>query len=139
MIAAEARYDLLLLGAAEDVVVEPDELDVGLVGVRAGHAVKDPAHAETDAADDALRELDHRLVRVAGIGVVVGKLQRLRVDSVGDFLPSVADIYAIEAGERVDAAPAVAIDDGDPLAAGDDPARRLAACELGEVGRWVKD
>jgi hypothetical protein len=44
VIAAPARDDLLLLGAAEDVVVVPDELDVGLVGVR-------PAEAEIDLRD----------------------------------------------------------------------------------------
>src|SRR3546814_10803118 len=34
VLAAPARDDLLLLRPAEDVVVVPDELDVGLVGVR---------------------------------------------------------------------------------------------------------
>src|SRR3546814_1513005 len=45
VIAAPARDDLLLLRPAEDVVVVPDELDVGLVGVRAREAEVDLAHA----------------------------------------------------------------------------------------------
>src|SRR3546814_9135904 len=45
VIAAPARDDLLLLRPAEDVVVVPDELDVGLVGVRAREAAVDLAHA----------------------------------------------------------------------------------------------
>ena len=43
VIAAPARDDLLLLGPAEHVVVVPDQLDVGLVGVGAGQAEIDAA------------------------------------------------------------------------------------------------
>ena len=56
VIAALARDDLLLLGQAAHVVVVPDQLDLGLVGVRAGQAVVDPAHAGRRLLDDAPRK-----------------------------------------------------------------------------------
>jgi hypothetical protein len=52
---------------------------------------------------------------------------------------AIADIDAIEAGEAVEQAVAVAILDIDALAAGDDPLRRLAARELREMGRRVNE
>ena len=109
VIAAPARDDLLLLRPAEDVVVVPDQLDVGLVGVRAGEAEIDPGHALRRAVDDHLGQRDRGLGAVPDIGVVVGEVLRLGGDRIGDLLAAVADIDAIEAGEGVELAVAVAV------------------------------
>src|SRR3546814_9929013 len=61
VIAAPARDDLLLLRPAEDVVVVPDELDVGLVGVRAREAEVDLAHARSEEHTSEL----HALMRIS--------------------------------------------------------------------------
>ncbi len=139
VIAAPARDDLLLLRPAEDVVVVPDQLDVGLVGVRAGQAEIDAAHALRRAVDDHLGKRDRRLGAVADIGVVVGEVLRLLGDGVGDLLAAVADIDAIEAGEGIDALAAVDVPDGDAFAAGHDAGRRLAARMRAHMGRGMEE
>ena len=85
VIAAPARDDLLFLRPAQHVVVVPDQLDVGLVGVRAREAEIDPAHARGRALDDHLRQFDGRLAAVADIGVIVGELMGLLGDGLGDL------------------------------------------------------
>ena len=100
VIAAPARDDLLLLGALQDIVVVPDELDVGLVGVGAAEPEIDARHVGRSTLDDHLGERDRGLRAVADIGVVVGELLGLLRDRVGDFLSPVADIDAIEARQR---------------------------------------
>src|SRR5436309_9431194 len=64
---------------------------------------------------------------MSGIGMIIGKLARLRSDCLRHLLPPIADINAIEAGERIEAALTVAISHIHSLAADDDPVRRLAA------------
>ena len=53
---------------------------------------------------------------MADIGVVVGELLHLPVDRVRDLLAAVADIDAVEPGERIEALAAVAVGDIDALA-----------------------
>ncbi len=139
VVAAPAGDDLLLLGAAEDVVVIPDQLDVGLVGVGAAEAEVDLGHALGRALEDHVGQRDRGLGAVADVGVVVGELLRLRGDGVGDLRAAVADVDAVEAGEGVEEALAVAVLDVDAGAAGDDARGGLAAGVLGEVGRGVEE
>src|SRR3546814_3549227 len=98
--------------------------DLGLVGVGARQPVIHPAHAHAGGPHDAVGEPDDLLVRVPGIGVVVGELRGLGVDRVGDLLAAVADVDAVQAAEAVDALAAVAVDDANAAAAGDDAADR---------------
>ena len=139
VVAAPARDDLLLLRAAEDVAVVPDELDVGLVGVGAAEAEVDLRHALRGAVEDHARQRDRGLGAVADVGVVVGELPRLLGDRLGDLGAAVADVDAVEAGEGVEQALAVAVLDEDAGAAGDDAGRGLAAGVLGEVGRGMEE
>src|SRR3546814_2304747 len=69
------------------------------------------------------------------VGVVVGQLLRLLGDRLGDLFAAVADVHAVEAGEGVEQAGAVAVADVDTLAAGNDARTPLAARKLREVGR----
>jgi hypothetical protein len=139
VIAAPARDDLLLLGPAEDVVVVPDQLDVGLVGVRPAEAEIDLRHPRRRPFEDHVRERDRGFGAVADIGVVIGQLARLRGDGVGDLGAAIADIHAIEPGEGVEQAAAVTVLDIDALAAGDHARGRLAARMLGEMGGGVEE
>ena len=70
------------------------------------------------------------------IGMIIGELAGLLGDGVGDLAAAIADIDAIEAGEGVQAAPAVTVGDVDALAAGDDAGRRIAAAMW--VDGWKK-
>ena len=139
VIAAPARDDLLLLRPAEHVVVVPDQLDVGLVGVGTRQAEIDAGHAFRRAVDDHLGERDRGLGAVADIGVVVGEVLRLRGDRVGDLLAAIADIDAVEPGKGVDALLAVDVPDGDAFAAGDDAGRRFAARMRAHMGRGMEE
>ena len=71
---------------------------------------------------------------MADIGVVVAQLVGLLGDGLGNLSLAVADVDAVEAGEAVEAALAVAVFDIDAAAAGDDPGRRFTARMLGHVG-----
>ena len=76
---------------------------------------------------------------MADVGVVVGELAGLGGDRLGDLGAAVADVDAVEAGEGVEQAVAVAVLDVDAGAAGDDAGGGLAAGVLGEVGRGVEE
>ena len=76
---------------------------------------------------------------MADVGVVVGELARLRGDRVGDLGAAIADVDAVEPGEGVEEALAVAVLDVDAGAAGDDPRGGVAAGVLGEVRRGVEE
>src|SRR3546814_5369707 len=73
------------------------------------------------------------------IGVVVGELLGLLMDRIGDLGAAIADIHAIEAGERVEGFAPLAVDDRDSLAAGDDAVRRLAGRMLAHMGRGMEE
>lgn len=61
VIAAPARDDLLLLRPAQDVVVIPDQLDVGLIRVRAAKAEIDLGHIRRCPVQDHLGQRDRGL------------------------------------------------------------------------------
>ena len=52
VIAAPARDDLLLFGPVQHIVVIPDQLDIGFIGVRTAKPVIDLGHACRRALDD---------------------------------------------------------------------------------------
>ncbi len=76
---------------------------------------------------------------MADIGMVIGQFPGLFRDRLGDLLAAIADIDAIEPGEAVEQAVAVAVLDEDALAAGDDPFRQFASGELGQMGGRVEE
>ena len=73
------------------------------------------------------------------IGMIVWQRRRLRCDRIDDLRAAVPDVDAIEAGERVEAALAHAIDDIDALGARHDAVGRLAARMLSHMGRGVEE
>jgi len=127
MITAPARDDLLLLRPAEDVVVVPNQLDLRLVGVRAGKPEIDVVQSFGCTLCDHVCECDGGLARMACIGVIIGELARLLGDGFGDLQPPISDIDAVKSGKSVEAAPPFTIDHIDALAASHDAVRTLAA------------
>src|SRR5690606_38101622 len=76
---------------------------------------------------------------VADIGVVVGKLLRLRRDSLGDLLPAIADVDAVETGKGIKQLVAVAVFDVDALAPSNDARGAFAASMLCKMGRGMEE
>ncbi len=134
VIAAPAGDDLLLLRPAEDVVVVPDQLDVGLVGIGAGKPKIDVIETVRRALSDHTGERDGDFGAVADISMVIGQLARLFGDRLGDFGPAIADIDAVEPGKGVEASIAVTIDNIYAFATFDHTGRAFAARMLGHVG-----
>jgi hypothetical protein len=139
VIAAPARDDLFLLRAAEDIVVVPNQLDVGLVGIRSGLAEVDFGHVIRRAIEDHFRERDRGFCAVAHVGMVIGKLAGLGGNGVGNFGAAIANIDAIEPGKSIEKVVPVAVFNMAALAGFDDPSWGFAAGVLGEMGRWVKE
>ncbi len=133
VIAAPARDDLLLVRAPEDVVVVPDDLELGLVGIRAREAELDALHAGRGHVEHAPAEADGGLVRIAAERVVVRELQRLLMDGVRDLAAAIAHVVAVDARKGVDELLAVAQLDADALPARHDAGlARLPGGELAQ-------
>ena len=139
MIATPARDDLFLLGAAKDVVVVPDQLDVGLIRVRTAKAEIDLAHAFGRAVEDHLGQGDARLGAVADIGVVIGQFMRLLGNRLGDLGPAIADVDAVEARKGVKQLVAIAVGDMAALGGLDHTGRAFATGVLRQMGGGVKE
>ncbi len=63
----------------------------------------------------------------------------LRRDRVGDLLPSITDIDAVEPGKRIEAGAAVGIGDVDAVAADDHSPSRLTTGMCAHVGGGVEE
>ncbi len=139
VIAAPARDDLLLFPPPQNVVVIPDELHIGLIRIRPAKAEIDLRHVLGRALNNHLRQRDRGFRAVAHIGMVIGKFLRLGGDGLGDFLPPITDIDAVEPGKAVEQAVAVPVLDVNAGAAGHDPVRAFAPCVLGKMGGGMKE
>lgn len=115
LIAALARDDLLLGRLAAQIVVVPDELGLGSVGVRAGHAVEHLAHPTRGHLHDG----DRTGSRVRPSCAPHTSDSRLAVglarDRFSHFGAAIADIDAVKACKAVDKLIAMRILDADAL------------------------
>ncbi|MNE89376.1 hypothetical protein D3C80_1867810 [compost metagenome] len=73
MVTAPTRNDLLLFRPAEYVVVIPNQLDVGLVGIGPGKAEIDTAHIARCPFNDHPRQCYRRFGAMTDIGVIIGQ------------------------------------------------------------------
>ena len=125
VIAAEARDDLLLRRLSPKVVVVADQLDVGVVGIRARAAEKDPgkvagASMIAEQREDAIGETDDRLARGRAEDVVIVEVLDRLLRRFGDLGPAITDVDAPETGAAVDQlAPLVVLDAHTPAALDD--------------------
>ena len=120
VIATHARDDFLLLGLAANIVVIPDQFDVGVVGVRARIAEEDLAHIIGRETNDAVREANRLFRPHREEAVVVGQILNLLGDGLGDLLPPPSDVDAPEARHGVDVFLAIDVGERDALARHDD-------------------
>ena len=141
MIAAEARDDLLLRRSPAQVVVVADQLDVGVVGIRARAAEKDPGEVAgasllAEQREDAIGEADDRLARGRAEDVVIVEVLDRLLRRFGDLGPAVADVDAPETGAAVDQlAPLVVLDAHTPAALDD---QRPVAHVCGDRGERME-
>ena len=138
VVTAHTRDDLFLLRAAQYVVVVTHDFELGFVGVRAGHAVVDFGHVEACNFQHALGKLDLRLVGVAYVGVVVGELKRLLVDSFSHFSATIADVHTVKTRKTVDELTTIFINDINAFTTGNNTARCVAVGEVTQVGGGVE-
>ena len=138
VIAAPARDDLFLFRQAADVVVIPDQLDVGFVRVRPAEAEIDFGHVVGRAVEDHFGEGDRRFGAVADIGMVISQFAGLIGNGLGDFLTAIADVHAVKPGKGIEQLRAVAIFDMDTRCSPDHPVGAFAARVLGKMSRGVE-
>jgi hypothetical protein len=70
VIGAAPRDDLLLFGSAENVVVVPDQFDLGVVGFRTRVGEKHLRHRDRRPVDQELGQQGGRLDRLVGEVVI---------------------------------------------------------------------
>ena len=102
MVALDPRDDLLLLGPAAGIVVVPDQLDRGVVRLRAGAGVKDLRHLAGRHGQQALGQLDRGLVALVREGVIEGEPLHLRASGLDQARLSEADRDRPEASQAFD-------------------------------------
>ncbi len=117
MISAPTRNDLLLFRAAKNIVVIPDQLDVGFVGIRTGQTKIDAAHMVRCTVDDHLGKRDGHFGAMADIGMIIGKLARLFCNRIRNFGATITNIDTIKTRERIKALPAIRVGNVHALAA----------------------
>ena len=88
VIASQARDDLLLLRPPERVVHVPDELDLGVVRLRARRSRRRPWRSAPARSPSALGELDRRVVAAAGEEVREGQLRHLLAGGLDELARS---------------------------------------------------
>ncbi len=120
VISALAGDDLLLLRTAENVVVIPDQLDLGVVRLRPGIGEEHLRHRNRGAADQVVGKLDRRLDRLVREAMIEGKRIELPGRRLDEALFAEAERRAPQAGEALDIALAGNVVDIDAFAAGDD-------------------
>ena len=138
VVAAVARDDLLLLGAAEDVVVVPDDLDLGVVRVGARAAEEDLRHPGRCERDQPLGEERRRFRAHRRERVVVAEPVGVLLQRVADLGPAIPDVDAPEPRHSVDVALAVEVAQPRPVSL-DDDARRPCLLVLVELRERVED
>ena len=120
VVAAFARDELLLLGPADGVVVEPDELDDRVIGLGPGIGEEDAIEALRRHLHEALPEIDHARMRLVRKGMVVGQAAHLRGRRGDETGFAEADRDAPKARHALDVLLAGIVVDVDALAALDD-------------------
>ena len=107
VIGAEPGDDLLLLGLSAQVVVVPDQLEVGVVGVRAAGTEEHLREVRCTGlvvkqAEHPLGQANDGLVRGAAEDVIVGEVLDRLLGGLGHLLAAVPNVDAPQAGAAVD-------------------------------------
>ena len=133
VITTPAGDDLLLLGPAQDVVVVPDQLDLGVVGVGTAVAEEHLRHRDRGRLDQSLGQ--RASTRRWPSKRTSGSRQAgfLRPDGVGHLEVPVADVHAPQAGHGVEVGLPLTVGQTATLAFDDDQrARRFMVANRSE-------
>ena len=141
VIGAEPRDEFLLLRSAAQIVVVAHQLEIGVVGVRAGGAEKHLRQMPgpgffAEQGQDPVGEPDDRLVRIGRKGVVVAEIGHRLRRRLTQFGAAIADIDAPQPGAAIDQIVPAAVLEPHPRAAGDD--RRPVFQMIGDRGRRME-
>src|SRR5690606_18630999 len=137
VVAPVSGDDLFLLTAAQGVVVVPDHLDDGVVGLGAGVGEERRTHAAVGQLHELLGKLDGRCVGLVAERVVEGQFLHLARGSVHQPLLVEADRHAPEAGHAFDVFAALVIVYVYAFAALDDAGPYLLVLDRVGVGMQV--
>ena len=136
VIAALAGDELLALGLAAHVVVIPGELDLRVVGFRAGVGEEHLGGRHRGQGLDLLGQRDCRLVTAPAEQVGEGKPRHLLAGGFDQLLVAVAEACAPEPGKAFDVALAAAVVDVDAFRA---LQHQRSGAAMGEkIGRRVQ-
>ena len=102
VVAAQPRDDLLLPVAAARIVVVPDELHRGVIGLGARVVEEHLGHGDGHELDEALGQVDGGIVGLRGELVIEGQLPHLAARRLHEPLLAEAEGGAPEPGEGLD-------------------------------------
>ncbi|MND57177.1 hypothetical protein D3C80_483000 [compost metagenome] len=139
VIAAPARNDLLLFRAAKNVVVVPDQFNVGFIGIRTGQTKIDTAHMLGCTIDDHLGKRDRHLGAMADVGMVIGKLPSLFCNCIRNCRAAITNIDTIKTRKGIKALPAIHVGNVHTLAAFDHARWRFASRMHSHMGGRVEE
>ena len=111
VVALGAADDLLLLRLADGVVVVPDELDRGVVGLRPGRLEQHLRHLHRGDLDELLGKIDALRMRPSVEGVVVGQGLHLLVGDLREPLLAEAERGAPQSRHPLEVTPAGVVED----------------------------
>ncbi len=133
VVTTPAGNDLFLLGPAQDVVVVPDQFQVGVVGVGTAIAEKDARHRDRGRLDHFLGQERGNVIGHRRKRVVVRQAGHLRPDGVGHLEVPIADVHAPQAGHGVQVGLPLTVGQAATLAFNDDQrARRFMVANRSE-------
>ncbi|MEJ1967180.1 MAG: hypothetical protein WDN03_00875 [Rhizomicrobium sp.] len=132
MIGLDAREDLFLLGLAARIGGVPGELDLGVVGLRAGIGEEHLADRERRDLLQLLGQRDGGLVALAAEQMAEGELAHLLRRDLGQLVLAPAQRGAPQPRHRLDIVLAVLVVDVAALAAVDH--HRAGLAEFHQVG-----
>ena len=138
MVTAPPRDDLFLFRPSKNVVVIPDQLDVGLVRIRPSQAEIDLGHRRWSPVHHHFGQGNGRFGAVTHVGMVIRQLMGLRSNCIGNFRAPVSDIHTVQPGEGIQQLFTVTVLDVNTLGAGDHPGRSFTAPVFCQVGGRVK-
>ena len=141
VISPEPRDEFLLLRPVAQIIVIADQLEIGVVGVRARRAKENLRQMRrtrlfAEQGQHPVGEADDRLVRIGREGVVIAEIGHRPRRRLTQFGPAIADIDAPQPGAAVDQVMPAAVLEPHPGPAGDD--RRPVLQMLGDRGRRME-
>ena len=139
MIPTPARDDLFLFWTSQNVVIVPDHLDIGFIGIRTRQAKIDFRHVFRCAIQYHFGQRDRSLGSVTNIGVVIGQLLGLCRNRLGNLGPAVTDIDTIKPGKGIQKATAVTVLNIHPATTRHNPVGHITTGKFRQMRRGMEE